>query len=127
MNLLGIDYGKKRIGLAWAESDIGVALPFGVWNMDHGIWSKLAKLVKDEQIDTIVVGLPRGLDGKENENTQRVREFVDELKKAVSVPIEFIDERFTTAEANKLEGDASVDEKAAMLILEAHLNKWSGD
>ncbi|MFH1286600.1 MAG: Holliday junction resolvase RuvX [Candidatus Magasanikbacteria bacterium] len=123
MNILGIDFGKKRIGLAWVQLGLDVVLPFGAVNNEQRTTNKLATLVRDEKIDKIIVGLPIGLDGKENENTERVRKFVEDLKHEIDIPIEFEDERFTTAEANRMGGDASADEKAAMLILQGYLEK----
>lgn len=125
MNVLAIDYGKKRIGLAWADTEVGVVMPFGtIQQSDFGLQtSAIADVVKREKIDQIIIGLPIGLDGKENKNTQKVREFCDILKSEVRVPIATIDERFTSAEAARLEGDASIDEKAAMIILQTYLDK----
>ena len=80
MNILAIDYGTKNIGLAWCQKELGVVLPFG--NVESGRWKVgLVNLIKKEKVDKVVVGLPVGLDGKENENTKKIREFVDELKK----------------------------------------------
>lgn len=125
MNILGVDFGKKRIGLAWVQEGLDVILPFGqVKSEKLKVKSeKIAELVAQENIDKIVLGLPLGLDGKENENTKRVRAFAAELKEAVGVPIEFVDERFTTHQANTMGGEVSADEKAAMLILQAYLEK----
>ncbi|OGH83236.1 MAG: hypothetical protein A2373_01630 [Candidatus Magasanikbacteria bacterium RIFOXYB1_FULL_40_15] len=118
MNYLGIDYGKKRIGLAWVQEGLDVVLPFGVVkDIDE-----LAKLIKKEKIDKIVVGLPIGLDGKENENTRRVKKFADELKNKINLPIEFEDERFSSRQADSMGGDVSRDEKAAMVILSSYID-----
>ena len=122
MNVLGIDYGTKHIGLAWVQVGLDVVLPFGV--VETGNWKKeIGKLVKEEKIDKIVVGLPFGLEGEENENTKRIRLFAKELEDVVNIPIEYIDESFTTHEAHSMGGGASADEKAAMLILQSYLNK----
>lgn len=119
MNILGIDYGKKRIGLAWVQSGLDVVLPFGV----VGNLEELVELIKKENIDKVVFGMPFGLDAQENENTDRVNKFITELKQGIDLPIEFIDERFTSAQADRMEGDASRDEKAAMIILQSYLDK----
>ncbi len=120
MNILGIDFGTKRIGLAWMQEGLDVVLPFGV--VEHEDRKKnveaVAKLIVDERINKVIVGLPFGFDGEETENTKRIRAFAGELGKMVDVPIEFEGEEFTTKEAAQMEGDASLDEKAAMLILQ---------
>jgi len=128
MNLLGIDYGSKNIGLAWCQTELGVVLPFGELKTQNSKLKnkELLKIIRDEKIDKLVVGLPLGLDGKENENTKKVREFVNELKKAIKIPVEFVDERFSSREADRYEGGgASRDEKAAMVILESYMQSVS--
>ncbi|OGH72268.1 MAG: hypothetical protein A3I93_03590 [Candidatus Magasanikbacteria bacterium RIFCSPLOWO2_02_FULL_43_22] len=97
-----------------------------VQNADNRTHNELVNLIKKEKIDKIVIGLPLGLDGKENNNTTRVRKFVDDLKKEIKIPVDFVDERFTSAQADRMDGGmagASRDEKAAMVILESYLAK----
>lgn len=114
MNILAIDYGTKNIGLAWCDTGIGAALPFGlVKNIDE-----VAKVVSEEKIDRVIIGLPVGTDGKENTNTARIKKFGDELKQRVSALVEYYDERFSSQAADRMEGGVSRDEKSAMIILE---------
>jgi len=122
MNMLGIDVGTKRIGLARVQTGLDVVLPFGVVAAADA-FEKISALVGDEHIETIVVGFPVGLDGKASDMSDRVQTFVATLKQQVSVPVVCIDERFTTAQAQRMGGDASSDEKAAMLILQMYLEK----
>ena len=124
MNILAIDYGSKNIGLAWCQKDLGVVLPFGkIMTHDADSMTQLCNLVSKEKVDRVVVGLPVGLDGKENENTKKIREFVGELQKEIDAPVDFVDERFTSAQADSMGGTVSRDEKAAMLILQSYLDK----
>lgn len=118
MNILAVDFGTKHIGLAWCDTAIGVILPFGQVKKDE-----LAELIKKEKIDKVVIGLPIGLDGRENANTGRVREFAAELRKEIAAPVEFFDERFSSQAADRLAGDVSRDEKAAAIILEDYLKR----
>ncbi len=120
MNILAIDFGTKSIGLAWCETTIGAILPYGIIK-DQKI-DELAKLIKEEKIELVVVGLPTGLDNKENTNTERVRKFAEELKLNISCPVVFFDEKFSSAQADRMGGEASRDEKSAMIILEDYLN-----
>lgn len=119
MNILAVDFGSKNIGLAWCDTAIGAPLPFGVASSIN----EVMQIVKDERIDKIVVGLPIGLDGKENKNTERVRKFADELQKATDISIDLFDERFSSQVADKMKGLAGRDEKAAMIILDDYLVK----
>ncbi len=120
MNILAIDFGTKNIGLAWCDIAIGVVLPFG---LSKNV-SEVVEVIKKERIDQVVVGLPLGLDGKENKNTERVKEFINDLKKMISnLPIEVYDERFSSQAADRMEGDASRDEKSAMILLQDYIEK----
>jgi putative Holliday junction resolvase len=120
MNILAIDFGTKNIGLAWCETNIGVVLPYGIIR-DQKI-SELFGLIKKEKIERVIVGLPIGLDNKENTNTVRVRKFIEELRPNIPCPVEFFDERFSSAQADRMGEGASRDEKSAMIILEDYLN-----
>ena len=120
MNTLGIDYGKKRIGLAWVQSGLDVVLPYGVIK---GEMEELVNFIKKEKIDKLVMGMPIGLDGKENQNTKRVRTFAENLEYKTGLKVEFIDERYTSAEADNMGGEVSRDEKAAMIILQNYLDR----
>ena len=138
MNILAIDYGKKRIGLAWCDTAVNVVLPYGVIQTSDFParkrdpaqgggrlqTSELVDLIKNERIEKVVMGLPVGLDGKENENTKNVRTFAKALEAQTNAPIEFIDERFTSASADRMgESGASRDEKAAMVILQSYIDR----
>lgn len=120
MNILGIDFGSKNLGLAWVGSGVDVVLPYG--RIEHVRWKKeLPTLITKEKIGEVIVGIPYGLTGEETPASERVRTFVIELQALVTIPIRTFDERFTTREAQTMEGDATLDEKAAMLILSAYL------
>lgn len=126
MNILAIDFGTKRLGLAWSDTTLGVVLPYGLVEKDtlSQKVQEVAALLKKEKIDLVVVGFPASLEGRENKNTERVQKFVFELQKRITQPVEFFDERFSSQAGDAL-GDkgASRDEKAAMIILEGFLTR----
>ena len=125
MNILGVDYGQKRIGLAWVQDGLDVVLPFGVIecaSQDDAIQG-IVSTVSSERIDTVVVGLPLSMQGAESKNSERVRVFVDALKKALTVSVEMVDERLSSKQADAMGGDASRDEKAAMVILQSYIDQ----
>lgn len=126
MNILGIDFGTKNIGLAWVETGIGVVLPYGVIKEIKGKTKldQLADIIEVEKIDKVIFGLPMNLSGGENKNTERIRKFTDDLKERISAPVEFVNEMFTSQQADRIGGGASRDEKAAMVILQDYLNKY---
>lgn len=114
MNILAIDFGTKNIGLAWCDTGIGAALPFGVAkNIDE-----VQKIILEDKINRVVIGLPVSFDGKENSNTARIRKFGDDLRQRTQIEIEYYDERFSSQAADRMEGGVSRDEKSAMIILE---------
>jgi len=119
MKILGIDFGTKRIGLALGNTKVDVVLPFGsVSNLDE-----LVNLIKQEEVEQIVMGMPFGLESQENQNTNRVRNFAQELTKRTKLKIDFVDERFSSQQADRLGKGASRDEKSAMIILNSFLEK----
>ncbi len=131
MKILAIDYGTRRLGLAWSDTVLDVVLPHGTIaaprqasaTKAQGVFiAGITKLLTESPVDIIVLGFPRGLAGHENQATARVKEFAFELQKHTSVPIEFFDERFTSAAADALGPGVARDEKAAMIILEGYVS-----
>jgi len=124
MNILAIDYGTRRIGLAWMEQGLNLVLPYGlIDSKDIEVRkSKLIEIIKEGKIDILVSGLPIGIDGNyDTENAKRVRAFVDLVKETIDIPVVYVDERFSSQQADNTEGDVSRDEKAAMIIMEQYL------
>lgn len=124
MNYLAIDFGTKHMGLAWVGSGVDVVLPYG--RIAYSAWrQELPRLIQDEKIGQVVVGIPyRAEDGGETDNSRRVRAFIRELETLIPVPVVTVDERFTTKEAQLMDGDATLDEKAAMLMLQQYLKEY---
>jgi putative Holliday junction resolvase len=124
MNILGIDFGTKNIGLAWLDENLGVILPYGiVKNIGQNAFKEISNLVKSEKINLIVIGLPVPDNKNKVVNITRVKNFVSELKKHVKIPFEFIDERFSSAQADSMGGAATRDEKSAMIILQSYIDE----
>ena len=121
---LGVDWGEKRIGLALADSETGIAVPFKTVEAA----AEVAKVVKDEEVDVVVVGRPGRITNYELQITnKKYNKFIDDLKKKITVPIKLVDERLSSKAADALPGDkktkSSRDEIAAMLILQSYLDK----
>ncbi len=119
MNILAVDYGTKRIGLAKWTSDVDVILP--VSNVSST--DELINIVKQGNIEKLVVGLPISLDGNEkNANIQRVKKFVEEIQSKIDIDVEYYDERFSSQQADRMGGGVSRDEISAMIILQSYLD-----
>jgi len=121
--ILGIDYGSSKIGLALADTETKLAVPFKVVETDN-LKAVIEELAREfEDLEKIVVGLPLGLSGLETAQTKEARKFIMELKKSSNLAVEEIDERLTTVAAKKAGGDDAV---AAMYILQSYLDKVYG-
>jgi len=133
-NYLGIDYGTKRIGLAWAD-ELLICLPArAVPGLGcKGCWEELANEVAQRSITDLVVGYPLHMDGTEGKRVQEVDCFIEELDQRFGLPVHRVDERLTSATARETIGgkyaakgadkSGRVDCAAACLILQDFLNK----
>ncbi len=132
--LLGIDYGGHRIGLATAAEATSLAFPLQTIRYDE--ITEAIQQIKDicvqENVTTIVMGLPKGQNGGIGEKAKEVKMFSEKLTKAIEVPIEYEDERFTSviaAQHMKQKGKkehefrTSLDQEAATIILQSYLDR----
>ena len=121
MILLGIDYGRRRIGLALAINGIIETKGFVNWQKDRKqVFLKIKEVCQQEGVEEVVVGLSQGRIGQE------IKEFVKELKKVIKLPIKLVDETLTSWQAEKMVGwknKGKVDAVAAALILERYLDQ----
>lgn len=123
MRFLGIDFGAKRIGIAVSNPEGTIAFPREIIEGGAGAVKRISDIAKKEETETIVVGLPLGQGGNNTDQTMRVRAFVRDLRKIVSMPIEFENELLTTRLARAGAQGASPDASAAALILQSYLDK----
>lgn len=132
MRILSIDYGRKRTGLAVTDPLQIIAGGLATVSTSE-LFDYLREYVCREQVERIVIGEPRQMNGEPSENFPRVKEFVNRWRKAVpQIPIEFYDERFTSVLAHRAMIDgglkkktrrdkALVDEISATIILQDYL------
>ncbi|HWG08470.1 MAG TPA: Holliday junction resolvase RuvX [Solirubrobacteraceae bacterium] len=125
MRVLGLDYGSARCGCALSDPTGTIVTPIEpVLRPDsrRGL-SALAELVREREVERVVVGLPLSLRGEDTEQTLKTRAFAERLggRLGEQVPIELHDERFTTRMAQRLDGPASAseDSRAAAHMLES--------
>jgi putative holliday junction resolvase len=146
--ILALDYGRRKIGLALADAEARLAEPYDTLervnrNQDMG---RLREFVRDHAVKQIVVGLPLRLDGAAGDMAEEARRFADRLRKQIGVPVELVDERLTSWQAEQTleqefgrrithqetpkgrrkvtrpsDGKYTVDAIAAMLILREYL------
>ncbi len=98
-----MDYGRKRIGIAIAEPPTYVAVPLGVLSVKgwDAILAHLKQLVEERLIKSVVVGIPVETSGRMGKMADEVRNFGTRLRKELRLPVKFVDERFTSNEAEK--------------------------
>lgn len=121
-NVLAIDYGHKRIGLARAGAIARLPQPIGTFNNDVSFPGKLRLILNEEAIDLIVIGLPRNLKGETTPQTAEVQAFVEQqIKPLTSVQVCYYDETLTSVAAEsydaKLIAKYGKDSLAAVEIL----------
>lgn len=128
----GIDYGTVRIGVAIGDLEVRMASPYENYNrrserLDREYFQQLAK---EERLIRWVVGLPVHLDGGESQKSVEARAFGKWLSDLTSLPVDFFDERYTSAQAEEiLQGanltkkrrKARLDQLAAQIMLSAYL------
>ncbi len=129
MRILGIDYGDKKIGLAFGDSTVGVAVPLDVVpNLGEETLKIFAKKVTVDDIECIVVGVPLSTGGHHSPlQLEKTRAFIKALESVVSVPVVEEDESYTSAESIRLQREegaqAQEDALSAMLIVQAYMEK----
>jgi putative Holliday junction resolvase len=125
-NILGIDFGNKRVGLALANVEIKMPFPYKTIDNTPNLIKDLQQIITEQEVAYIVVGYPRGLEGQHTEQTVIVEEFVKLLKQEISSkPIDLQDEALTSKKAeaelnsrNKPYDKSDIDSLAATYILE---------
>jgi putative holliday junction resolvase len=126
VKVIALDYGRARTGVAVSDPTGTVARPLGVVENvdDQDGLETLLDVIRIEEPDRIVVGLPLTLRGERGEQARETERFVRGLRDILDVPIELYDERFTT---NLAEGGGAADEdaRAAAHLLSSYL-EWAG-
>ncbi len=140
MRFLGIDHGNKKIGLALADSEVNLVLPFKIVK-EENFFNIINQIVNTENIDEIVLGLPKNLNNEDTQQTHIVYDFFKHLKEQVKLPIHLEDERMTSLMGQGMQGrylrkdsrkEARVDKfkiksdedaSSAALILETFLKR----
>ena len=124
MRYLGIDYGKKRVGIAISDLEGWIAFPNTT--LEHrgipGLLKEIRRIVKEDNVSMIIVGFPLGLDGKETLQTEKTRKFAERLEDDVWIPVEFQNEMLTSRMAHQ-SGAKDIDASSAALILQSYLDK----
>ena len=142
MNILAVDYGHKRVGLAYADSDLGVAVPIpaAVESSGEERLRHIASEIKNRKIEKIVVSYPLNMDGSRGEKAMEVDAYILKLSELFGLPVEKTDERLSSYQAEhdffSMGGKAGksvaarqrhrrsggIDSRAAALFLQEYLD-----
>ena len=124
MRVVALDYGSARCGVAVSDPSGTLATPRDpiLKPATKRGFAELVQLVEDTGAERVIVGLPLSLSGGDSRQTTETRAFADRLVRAISVPVELYDERFTTSLALQAGGSASLDSRAAAVLLDEWLH-----
>lgn len=133
ISALGLDVGRKRIGIAGCDRTGLIAT--GITTLERTSFERdvaqIRKLVNERQVQLLVVGLPYSMDGSMGFQARQVQKFASRLSKALQLPIEYVDERLTSFQAEQLliaenrspsRHKGLIDRKAAAIILQQWLD-----
>lgn len=133
MKILGVDYGDARTGLSVSDPTgllAGSPSVISEWNRDK-LLEKLVAYIKDNKIETVVLGYPKNMDGSVGPRAEKCAQLAEDIREQTGVPVVLCDERRTTVEAHQILHQAgkkakqhrkNVDAVAATLILQGYLD-----
>ena len=123
MKVLALDYGRARTGVAVSDPTGTIARPVGV--VAGGNIPRILELIREHDVERVVVGLPLTLGGEVGEQARETQAFIDDLKSASGVEVVPFDERFTTDLAEQMaSASAEEDARAAAHLLSSYLT-WA--
>jgi len=133
MRILALDHGTKRIGVAVSDETKTIAQPLECIPAEPfaDFLTRLKKMLVEKEIDLVLIGLPRNMDGSYGPAAQKVQAFVAVLRGAITIPIKTWDERLTSSQANRIliqgsvrrdQRKEKVDKMAAAILLQSYLD-----
>ena len=133
MRTLALDHGTKRIGVAVSDETKTIAQPLEYIPAEPlaDLLERLQTILTEKEIDLILIGMPRNMDGTYGPAAEKVQAFVEVLKTATNIPIKLWDERLTSTMANRflIQGNVrrdkrkeKVDKTAAAILLQSYLD-----
>jgi putative holliday junction resolvase len=130
---LGLDVGRKRIGVAGCDGTGLIAT--GLTTIQRTSWAEdvrqLKEIVTEREVEILVIGLPYKLDGTLGSQAKQVQKFADRIARTLQLPFEYVDERLTSIEAEEqlkaqkqfsTRNKAAIDRRAAAIILQQWLD-----
>ena len=133
MRILALDHGTRRIGVAVSDELKIIATPLEYIPAEPfaDFLARLREILREKEVELILIGMPRNMDGSYGPAALKVQEFVAVLRDAVTTPIKTLDERLTTVQAQRSliqsgmrrdKRKENVDKTAAAILLQSHLD-----
>src|SRR6266850_2388463 len=137
MRVLAIDHGSRRMGIAISDETKTIAQPLEFIPSEpfDNVLERLRQIIREKEVDLVLVGVPRNMDGSYGPAALKVQEFVAVLKDAIPIAIKPWDERLTSVQANRFLIEANVrrskrkekvDKTAAAILLQSFLDASTG-
>ena len=133
MRIMAIDHGTKRMGIALSDETATLAQPLEFIPAEPfaDFLKRLKEIIREKQVEEILIGMPRNMDGSYGTAALKVQAFVAVLKETIAIPMRMWDERLTSAQANRMLIQAEVrrdkrkqrvDAAAAAILLQSYLD-----
>ena len=129
MKYLGIDFGSKKVGFAQSDDEGRLAFPLMIAPNDQTLFKDTLELIREMKFSVVVIGESVDGSGKPNAIAKEARKFGMQIENAIDVIVKFEKEWYSTVEARKQpgnEGNHEVDDQAAAIVLQRHLDKING-
>ena len=137
MRILALDHGTRRIGVAVSDELQVIATPLEYIPTEPfaDFLMRLKEIIREKEIELVIIGMPRNMDGSYGPAALKVQTFAAVLKDAITIPIKPLDERLTTVQAQRflIQGNVrrdkrkeKVDKTAAAILLQSYLDGVSG-
>lgn len=133
MRILALDHGTKRVGVAISDELKMIATPLEFIPAEpfNDFLVRLKEIIREKEVELILLGMPRNMDGSYGPAALKVQEFAAVLKDKIAIPIKLWDERLTSAQAQRFliqgkvrrdERKQKVDKTAAAILLQSYLD-----
>lgn len=121
---MGIDFGSKKVGLAFTDESGAMAFPHGVIPNDAKLFPTIIKLINEKKVEEVVIGHSLDKAGKANKIHSSVEELIGDLTLEFGIPIHLEPEHYSTQQAIRIQGkNAQTDAAAAAIILDSYITR----
>ncbi len=121
---MGIDFGSKKVGLAFSDEGGMMAFPYGVVPNDTNLFKTVVKLIQEKKVEEVVIGHSLDKEGKANKIHEAVEAFMLDLTLELGIPVHLEPEQYSTQQAIRIQGkNAQTDAAAAAIILDSFITR----